>query len=309
MTNIFELSQRFKTRKQVLKFLKELRFPNGVFCPRCGSLKTCTIKSIDKFQCLEPECKYMFSVTCGTIFHGSHIPLQKWILACFLICNAKKGISAKQIQRDLQVTYKTAWYLMHRIRRAMKDTDYLQKLSGIVEMDETWLGGSIRRGGNKKSRIYHRLRHMENQITRERQDNYSLIIGAVERSGRIRAKMIPSTQKQHLRKFITANISQEAEMVITDEHAVYKHLKAEYNHQRIHHQFEYVRGQIYTNTIENFWSILKRGFVGVYHKMSPKYIPLYLSEFTFRHNQNGSTDTYKTVIKNGLLTDKLLISE
>lgn len=301
MTSLTELAVKFKTRKQCLKFLKSLRFPNGLYCPRCASIKVCTIKTVNKFQCLEPECKYMFSVTAGTIFHRSHIPLQKWIIACFLICNAKKGISAKQIQRDLRVTYKTAWYMMHRIRRAMKDSDYLRKLSGIVEMDETYVGGKVRKGGTLKGR------RLYNKVIGRYQPKKSIVIGAVERGGQVSASVIPNVQKQTISEFVKDNISPETEMLITDEFNSYTHLRLEFNLKRIHHQYEYVRGEIHTNTIENFWSILKRGHFGVYHKMSAKYLPLYLSEFTYRYNHNGTTELYKKVIKNGLLTDSGLV--
>ena len=139
MVSLTELAKEVNSQGKCLSFLERLRWPDGLECPRYKSKSISRITTVDKLQCL--DCRYMFSLTAGTIFHRTHLPLDKWILAAFLICNAKKGISAKQIERDLSTTYKTAWYLMHRLRRAMKEPGFVRKFKGIVEADETYLGG------------------------------------------------------------------------------------------------------------------------------------------------------------------------
>jgi transposase-like protein len=227
----------------------------------------------------------MFSVTAGTIFHKTHLPLQKWIIATFLICNAKKGISAKQIQRDLNVTYETAWYLMHRIRRAMKDSDFIRKFKGVVEADETYLGG---RGRGRFGRG---------------QPNKSIVIGIRQRDGTIRAELIPDVKAKTVCGIVRKHVHQDAEMLCVDEFPSYSQLAIDYNLRRVNHQFEYVNGQIYTNGVESFWAILKRAFIGTHHKMSKKYLPLYLNEFTFRFSHNGQNNLYRTVLSNALIYD------
>ncbi|MCK4271128.1 IS1595 family transposase [bacterium] len=212
MTSLIELAERFNTKEACLEFLERLRFPDGPECPRCKSRAISRIKTVHKFQCL--KCRYMFSVTAGTIFHGSHLPLNKWILATFLLCNARKGISAKQIQRDLKVTYKTAWYMMHRIRRAMKDSDFIQKFKGIVEADETYLGGKAhgKRGRGAKSK--------------------AIIIGVRQRNGKLRAQLIPNVKARTVCGIIRKYVHNNAEMLCVGEFPSYNQLAIDYKPQK-----------------------------------------------------------------------------
>jgi len=281
MTSLIELAEKLDTKEKCLRFLEELRFPDGLECPRCKSRTISRIKTVDKFQCL--SCRHMFSITAGTIFHRTHLPLNKWILATFLICNAKKGISAKQIQRDLKVTYKTAWYLMHRIRRAMKDSEFVQKFKGVVEADETYLGGKSRgkRGRGAKGK--------------------AIVIGVRQRGGKLRTQLIPDVKARTVCGIIRKYVHQDAIMLCVDEFPSYNQLAIDYTLRRINHEIEYVRGQVYTNGVESFRAILKRAFIGTHHKMSVKYLPLYLNEFTFRFNRNGQDNVYKKVLSNALI--------
>ena len=281
MSDLLSLSNRFNSKEKCLEYFEKLRFPNGVECPRCESKSISRLTTRHQFTCL--KCRYRFSVTAGTIFHKTHIPLQKWIIACFLICNARKGISAKQIERDLKVSYETAWSMMHRIRRAMRDSDLIKKLKGIVEADETYVGGKMRGGkGGRGS------------------ENKLVVLGAIERKGRVRAQLSKNASIKNISQFIRQNVSTNARMLVTDEFLSYRPLKKDYNHWRINHKKHYVDGVIHTQNMENLWSILKRGIIGIYHKVSAKYLILYLDEFTFRFNNRECNPLFEKVITNGL---------
>lgn len=261
MASLTELANRFNTREKCLSFLEKLRFPGGLECPRCKDKSIARLDKIHKLRCR--KCRYMFSVTAGTIFHKTHLPLQKWILATFLICNAKKGISAKQIERDLDLTYETAWYLMHRIRRAMKQTEFVEKFKGIVEADETYLGGKKIPGKRGRGA-----------------GNKAIVIGIRQRNGKIRAELIPNVKFKTISRVMAKYVRKDAEMLCVDELPSYNQ----------------------TNGIESFWAVLKRGFIGTHHKMSVKYLPLYLNEFTWRFSQNGNPDIFEKVLANGTRT-------
>jgi transposase-like protein len=287
MANITELCRKYDTREKCCEFLEKLRWPEGLKCPRCSSDKVYRVSTRFKYQC---ECKYQFSVTSGTIFHRSHLPLQKWIVASLLIANAKKGISAKQLERDLNVTYKTAWYLAHRIRRAMKETAIIRKMVGIIEVDETYVGG---RG--KKTRG----RGATNKI---------ICGGALERSGWVTAKVLENASIHEVCKPIYENADIEnVAMVCADEWRGYNQLRHEFNLQRVCHGYgEYARGIVHTNGIENFWGILKRGIIGSFHKVSRKYMQLYLDEFSYRYSWTAKGRPLYGKKSNGAFMEKIL---
>ena len=269
--SLLELSQRFKTRQDCLKFLEKLRWPDTPICPRCGSPKVCRLYARAFFECY--TCRKQFSAISGTILHGTHLPLQKWILAAALICNAKKGISAKQIERDLKVTYKTAWYLMHRIRRAMHEPGLIAQFAGIVEIDETYVGGKAhgKRGRGAA--------------------NKTIVLGIRERGGSVRTEIAPNLKRRTISELVRKHVSTKAKMVCTDDLSSYDVLKPCYNPQKVNHSAgEYARGEVHTNSMESIWNILKRGITGSFHKVSVKYLPNYLREFTYRfaHTRNGN---------------------
>ena len=269
-------------------YLEELRWPNGVECPRCRG-NVSRIAERNQFDC--NSCRYQFSVTAGTLFHDSHLPLRKWFLAIYLICESKKGISAKQLQRMLSVSYKTAWYLSHRIRDAMGDDDQ-PLLNGIVEVDETYIGG--------------KRRHVGRGYT----GNKAVVVGAVERGGEVRLKVVGSKDRATLQAFIDKHSAPDT-MIFTDDYAVYDYLPPE-RHQEVNHSAEeWVRGDVHTNTVEGVWSLFKRSVVGSYHKVSIKHLPAYLDEMEFRFNGRDNPflfrDTLLVMLEGDALPYKELV--
>jgi transposase-like protein len=218
--------------------------------------------------------------------HRSRLPLTKWILAIALLVNARKGVSACQIARDLQVTYKTAWYLGHRIRRAMRELSWMQKFTGICELDECYLGGKCRgkrgRGAGNKTPVF----------------------GMRERNGKVRLRIMSKITGQNIREAVHRYIDTNSKMVVADQYVAYDQLAAEFTLARIDHTREYVRGQIHTNSIESIWAIIKRQAHGTHHWMSPQYLPLYLSEISYRFNHKDDHKLFLKVLRNALLTDK-----
>lgn len=281
MTNIYKLSKRFDTKEKCIKYFEKLRFPAGVYCSRCGSLSISRIKTRFKYEC--NDCHYQFSVTSGTILHKTHLPLSKWILASFLICNARKGISAKQIQRDLQLTYKTAWFLMHRIRKAMQSDPLISKFKNIVEVDETYIGGKAKgiRGRGAK--------------------NKSIVLGISERNGSVKFSILKNLKHSTLAKEIEKYVDPNIKMLCADEFPSYNRFARKFNLCRIDHSSKkYVNGNVHTNSVESMWALLKRGIHGSYHHVSKKYLALYLNEFEYRFNNNGDEFLFERIIKNGL---------
>lgn len=291
--NLAQLIDRFHSEDKCREYLEALRWPNGVECPRCSSKSISNIKARSTYDC--NVCRYQFSVTANTIFHDTHLPLWKWFLAIYMIIESKKGISANQIKRTLDVSYKTAWYLCHRIRNAMKGINE-DLLDGIVEVDETYVGGKKKGigSGNKSGK--------------------TLIVGAMKRNGDIRLKVIAHADRKTLHAFIKENTKPETEMIITDEWPAYIGIADhDTKHETINHSLEeWVRGAIHTNGIENVWSLLKRSIVGSYHKVSVKHINAYLDELEFRFNNRDNPymfrDTLMKLISSGNLEYQKLVA-
>jgi transposase-like protein len=263
--NLVNLIERFGSDDKCRTYLEELRWPDGLDCPRCGGRTISRIASRNQFDC--DDCRYQFSVTAGTLFHDSHLPLWKWFLAVYLICESKKGISSKQLERTLGVSYKTAWYLSHRIREAMGERDE-PLLNGTVEVDETWIGGESRGTGQG---------YTGNKVS---------VVGAIQRDGELRLKALKGKPtKDQLFKFINENVDQDADAVFTDSSAAYLTLHRQYRHDSVNHGIrEYVRGNVHTNTVESVWSLFKRSVAGSWHQISVKHLPAYLDEMEFRFN-------------------------
>ncbi len=275
--NLPQLVAQFGSEDKCREYLVALRWPDGPRCPRCQGTKVSRIASRHQFDC--DSCRYQFSVTAGTIFHDSHLPLWKWLLAVYMVAESKKGISANQLKRTLKVSYKTAWYLCHRIRAAMKDANP-RKLDGIVEVDETYIGGK-RRG-----------------VGRGRKIGKVVVVGAADRDdGHIRVRVVPSAKKKHLRGFITAEVDKDA-AIYTDENPSYKDLPLEgRRHEAVEHGAgEYVRADVHTNTVESVWSLFKRSLVGSYHQLSAKHLPAYLDEMAFRFNNRHNPWLFRDTI-------------
>ena len=265
-TNLVQLIDDFHSERKCRRYLEELRWPEDVHCPRCNSTKISCIKERDQFDC--DACRYQFSVTSGTIFHDTHLPLWKWFLAVYMMCESKKSMSALQLKRTLGVAYKTAWYLCHRIRAAM---DEAGPLNGIIEVDETYVGGKTR-GGKRGRGSPHK----------------TAVAGMIERGGPVRMKPLSHVDAKSLLKFIENRLGKNVKMVITDELKSYNRVRSLAKHRRINHAKHYTNGGIHTNSIENVWSLLKRSIIGSYHKVSAKHMPAYVNEIGFRFNHRDN---------------------
>ena len=265
----------FDTDERCRELLVRLRWPNGAECSRCKmpAVELETAKQL--FYC--KGCDYQFSVTSGTVFNDSHLALQKWFLATLLLCEAKKGMSAMQIKRTLGVSYKTAWYLCHRIRFAM--TEVHKMLDGTIEVDETYIGGRRLGKGCKAGR-----------------DNKEPVIGIIQRDGDLKFIHVKNADSKTIRAVLQDHVSEDVDVIVTDESILYASgLTKSQNSKRktVHHRSdEYVRYEngfmVTTNTIESAFSLFKRGIVGSWHRVSPKHLAAYLNEMTFRFNRRKS---------------------
>lgn len=280
--DMMELMERFGTEEKCRAILEELRWPDGTRCPRCNSVKTSRIHARDQFDC--DTCRHQFSVTSGTIWHDTHLPLRKWFIAIYLTVESKKGMSANQMKRVLGVSYKTAWYLCHRIRAAMTELDPTP-LKGTVEVDETFIGGKVKGQGRGRGAYI---------------QNKGVVIGVIQRGGKVRLQVIDRTDRKTLHRFIKENTAHDTEMIITDDWKAYRGIgDHDTKHEVINHSTkEYVRGDIHTNGIENVWSLLKRSVTGTYHKLSIKHLDAYLDELEWRFNNRENPYLFRdTLIK------------
>jgi transposase-like protein len=281
--NLVDIHTMFPTEDRCRELLVRLRWPEGPRCPRCNMNAVELETNKQLFYC--KDCDYQFTVTAGTVFNDSHLPLTKWFMATLLLCEAKKGMSACQIQRTLGIgSYKTAWYLCHRIRHAMMQA-YRPMLSGKVEMDETFVGGVNR-----------------NQGKDHRWDNKEVVIGIRQRGGELRFFHADDVKSGTLRKFIQENISADVDVLFTDDYNAYKSaaadLRKDGRHKTIRHKLKiYVKGDIHTNTVESAFSLLKRGVIGTWHKISAKHLASYLQEMEFRFNRRNRSDLFLDTLR------------
>lgn len=266
------------------------RWPDGVYCPRCGSERVYELQTMEfKWEC--PDCReggaYRFSHLVGTIFENTKVNLTEWFKVIHLMLTSKKGMSALQIMRYMGFgSYKTAWYMCHRVRAALQDKEF-KKLIGVVEVDETYVGGKAKNKHKNK----------RDGTGGGEGSGKTTVIGAVSRKGNIVARMIEKADTFTLDAFVRETVSTRVSLLNTDEHSGYRFLGNQYPHKIIRKSREkYVVGAIHTNTIEGFWSILKRGVVGTYHKVSKKYLPLYVAEFQFRYNNRENEDIFGAAI-------------
>jgi len=269
--------ERFGTEEKCRAILEELRWPDGTRCPRCNGVKTSRIHARDQFDC--DTCRHQFSVTSGTIWHDTHLPLRKWFIAIYLTVESKKGISANQMKRVLAVSYKTAWYLCHRIRAAMTELNPIP-LKGTVEVDETFIGGKLKGHGKGRGAYL---------------KNKAVVIGVIQRGGKVRLQVIDRTDRKTLHRFIKDHTAPETEVIITDDWR--------------DSAKEYVRGDIHTNGIENVWSLLKRSVTGTYHKLSIKHLDAYLDELEWRFNNRDNSYLFRDTLIKLLGSEKLEYKE
>lgn len=281
--DLVKLVEQFGSEDKCHEYLEDLRWPDGVRCPRCESDKISRIAKRRQFDC--DSCRYQFSVRVGTLFHDSKLPVWKWFLAVYLMVESKKGISANQLKRTLGVSYKTAWYLCHRIRSAMEDEGG-ELLSGIVEADETYVGGKLSGLKDRK------------EASRHRRDNKTVVLGAVECGGKVRLRVAPDATHESVHGFLDDVVADDAEAIYTDSHRSYRGI-GDHNtrHEYVDHSAdEWVRGQIHTNTVESVWSLFDRSVIGAYHKLSVKHLPAYLDEAAFRWNNRENPYLFRDTV-------------
>ena len=289
------------TPEDCREIVVENRWPDGPICPKCGTPDAYRITRRSRtknlvstlFKCRARECRRQFSATVGTIFEDSKIPLNKWFAAIYLMCSSKKGISAHQLHRNLGISYESAWFMCHRVRAAMEDGSF-EKLSGIVEVDETYVGPRTRRG---HPTWHEKIKDEEEMGLREPRSRHPFegktpVFGLIERgSGRAKTEVVPNTKSGTLRPIILEQVDPENTVLMSDGHPAYRSMGQHLPHQVIDHEIEYTRGSVHTQNIENLWSIFKRGLYGVFHHLSDRYLPMYLHEFDFRASSRKVTDS------------------
>jgi len=297
--NLLKLVSRFDNDEKCRMHLEQLRWPEGVRCVRCQSAKISRMYKRNQFAC--ESCGYQFSVTAGTIFHDSHLPLRKWFIAILLICESKKGMSALQLKRTLGVAYKTAWYLCHRIREAVKDVDS-SLLKGICELDETFVGG--------KAKNMHKAERAR-KIQGRGGAGKAMVLGAIERGGKVRLDAAINRDRETLKAFIASKLADETSAIMTDDFPAYDGC-GDYNtrHETVNHSAkEYVRGDVHTNTMENVWSLFKRSIIGSYHQISVKHLDRYLDELEFRFNNRDNPYLFRDTLLRLLASSNLEYKE
>ncbi len=271
----------FSNPDNCIDYLAIRRWPDGrVLCPTCGSDKVKFHAERRIWQCSTHHPKRQFSIKVGTVMEDSAIPLDKWMTATWMVTNCKNGVSSYEIARDVKVTQKSAWFMLHRIRLAMQDDFFGSKLGGEVEVDETFIGG--------KSRNMH-LSKRKQRITGTGGADKTIVFGMLERGGRVRAKVMPNRKRESVQPEIRKHV-QAGAALYSDEWVAYNGLETDYAHQIIDHAVKYVDGRVHTNCMENFWSLLKRGIAGTYVSVEPFHLFRYLDEQMFRFNNRKNLD-------------------
>lgn len=302
--NLINLAQHFSDEDKAREFVEKLRWPDGPICPHCGE--------VDNAYRLEPKpskknthvrkgvwkcagCREQFTVTVGTIFADSHIPLSKWLLAFHLLCASKKGISAHQLHRMLKVTYRSAWFMAHRIRYAMTQEPLSSKLTGIIEVDETYVGGKPRYSVRRTVKPGVRGQDQPGPTTSK-----AAVVSVLQRNGRVQSRHVERVTAENLKPIVHQMVDENAH-VITDSSTVLKGALVMRRHDQVNHTAkEYARYEngvcISTNTIEGYFATLKRGINGVYHHVGRQHLHRYLSEFDFRYNSRKEKDGDRTLL-------------
>lgn len=300
--DLVKLTDGTATEADARRMFEKMRWPDGARCifGDCeGSnvyrlaVKGKTLKSgrvvgpRELFKC--KACRRQFSVTKGTIFEDSHIPLRTWLVVMYRMCSSKKSVSARQIEREFGLGHRAAWFMCHRIRWAMTDKNP-SKLTGTIEADETYIGGKPR--GHREQRI--KTRTMSEAIT-EAWAKKTPVFGIKERGGRVRARVMPKVSQRAVERAMFHNIDRSKARLMTDEHPVYARISDMLSHQVIRHKSEYVRGDVHTQGIESFWAVLKRGLIGTYHHVDAGYLSQYVAEYEFRHNTRQIKDAERFI--------------
>lgn len=283
---VAQFEATFPDEEACKNYLVARRWANGVKCPRCDADASALTGKPFHWQCYKcaPMTSYRFSHIAGTIFENTNKPLREWFKVVHLMLTSKKGISALQIQRMMGFgSYSTAHSMCHKIRAALVEPEV--KLGGIVEVDETYVGGS------------NRNRHWDKKQPGTGVAGKFIVVGAVKRKGNVIARVINNTDTATLDGFVRQAVAHDVGLLVTDEHSGYRHLKKDFPHAFVSHsKKQYVDGVVHTQTIDSFWSLLKRGIMGSFHKVSRKYLPLYVAEFQFRYNNRTNADIFNAAI-------------
>lgn len=280
-SSLMEVVEYFSEPMACLETVAKAKWPNGPECPKCGGKKLSFLKTRLMWTCL--ACRKQFSVKVGTIFEDSAVPLNKWLVAMWLVGNCKNGVSSYEVARHLKVTQRTAWFMDHRIRYAMH-TGSINKMSGAVEADETFVGGA--------ARFMHKHKRAE-KIHGRGPGSKEIVFGLLEReTGKVRLRHVGTRRKGELTSIVRENVHKGSE-VMTDELLSYDGLNSEYAHKVINHAEQYVDGHVHTNRMENFWSLLKRAIKGTYVSVEPFHLFRYLDEQSFRYNERELTDAQR----------------
>ena len=279
----------FSNPENCTNYIAVRRWPNGVTCPGCGSDKVSYNTTRRTWKCSKHHSRREFSVKVGTIYEDSPIGLDKWLAATWMLTNCKNGISSYEVGRDLKVTQRTAWFMLHRIRLALQDENF-GKMGGEVEVDETFIGGLSRNMHLGKRAL---------RITGTGGKDKTPVMGILQRGGKVRTSVIPNRRKKALQAKVREHVS-AGSAIFTDSLPSYNGLEAEYAHQVIDHAVAYVDGKIHTNGVENFWSLLKRGIKGTYVSVEPFHLFRYLDEQSFRFNYRkdlNDSDRFDRVVR------------
>lgn len=289
--NLSVIAKQYSDEEEAWRFFESIRWPNGPICPHCGVVnhayylepkegnrKTSTGKTSYRRVWKCADCREKFSVLVGTVFEDSKIPLSKWLLAFHMMCAGKNGVSALELHRTLGVTYKTAWFMAHRIRYAMNEGPLGTLLTGTVEADETYIGG---KASGKRGRGA---------------ANKTPVVSLVERGGKVRSRVVTNVTGKNVKEVLQANVSPDATLM-TDAYQVYREPGKDFaTHEVVDHgKGEYVRGDSHINTVEGFYSQLKRSLDGTHHHVSTEHLHRYVGEFDFRYNSRTVTDGERTV--------------
>ncbi len=284
--SLLEAARYFANPDVCVDFVASMRWPDGVVCPHCESKRVSYLSSRRIWKCMAKDCHKQFSVKTGSVFEDSAVPLDKWLTAVWLVVNCKNGVSSYEIARSVKVTQKTAWFMLHRIREAMRDERaHKFGFGGPVEADETFIGPNPAK--------MHKDRRAKVQATnplKPKLAGKTIVHGILDRELRqVRAHAIPNIRRKTVQEAILANVTPYAK-VYTDDAYIYDRLKKDYLHATVNHSLEYVRGQVHTQGIENFWSLLKRGLRGTYVAVEPFHLDSYLDEQVFRYNNRATKD-------------------
>lgn len=293
-TNLRELIVSMPDEKSCREYVAKQRWNGQTICPYCGHGKCYTIENGERYKCANNKCYKRFTVTVGTIFHASNIPLTKWLMAVYIVTAHKKGISSYQLAKDIGVTQKTAWFMNHRIREVLKPTKD-EILQGLVEVDETYLAKKYR--SKYKALPPDEVTAITEQQQRDKVKSKGAVIGLVQRDGNAIVKAIDSINRDNIREMVTKHVNPENTTLMTDESNLYKYSLRNYNRQSVtHSKLQWTNGIVHTNTVEGLWSVMKRGIYGIYHHVTAKHLQAYCNEFAYRYNSRKIKDNDRFIL-------------